>query len=180
MRRARGMLAMAILIAAAVFAGCGDSGPEGPDAKFIESMEDMGVSREQAEREAREIDVEVNRESRRQEVKFQRELAQDEKRWARERTGEEDVAFPPAQKSQSPPAETATTGGFTGKYKKRYEEDRIVCGLVPYTQIAKEFGIAASSEPLEVAEAYAEGFYGRFEQAAFEGCFDGIQDREDR
>ena len=69
------------------------------------------------------------------------------------------------------------SGGFTGKYAERYEEDRIVCGLVPHSQIAREFGIAATSHPVEVAEAYAEGFYGRFEQAALEGCYDGIQDR---
>jgi len=152
--------------------GCGDSGPEGSNAGFVEDMEELGVSREQAEREAREIDRQVARESRRQEAKFQRELGQNEKRRAHEGRDEKRRPAKPTRERS-----VKSTGGFTGKYAQRYEEDRIVCGLVPHSQIAREFGIASTSHPLEVAEAYAEGFYGRFEQAAFEGCLDGIEDR---
>lgn len=166
------VLAAAMTAVALGLAGCGDSGPEGPNAGFVEDMEELGVSREQAEKEAREIDRQVARESRRQEAKFQRELKRDEKRRAREGRDEERGSAEPTKERS-----VESNGGFTGKYAQRYEEDRIVCGLVPHSQIAREFGIASTSHPLEVAEAYAEGFYGRFEQAAFEGCFDGIEDR---
>lgn len=170
----RSLAALAAVTAAVAFslAGCGDSGPEGPNAGFVEDMEELGVSREQAEKEASEIDRQVARESRRREAKFQRELRRDEKRWAREGHDEERAPVAPTNERS-----VASNGGFTGKYAERYEEDRIVCGLVPHAQIAREFGIASTSHPLEVAEAYAEGFYGRFEQAAFEGCLDGIEDR---
>lgn len=172
MGRSLAVLAAVMATVALSLVGCGDSGPEGPNAGFVEDMEELGVSREQAEREAREIDRQVARESRRQEAKFQRELRQDEKRWSRE--GRDERAGR-AERSPAPSADSS--GGFTGKYAERYEEDRIVCGLAPHSQIAREFGIASTSHPLEVAEAYAEGFYGRFEQAAFEGCLDGIEDR---
>lgn len=172
MWRTYGVLATVVAVIMLGLGGCGDSGPEGPNARFIEDMEELGISREQAEREAREIDRQVARESRRQEAKFQRELRQDEKRWARESRDEKRRPAEPTRERS-----TKSSGGFTGKYAERYEEDRTVCGLVPHSQIAREFGIASSSHPLEVAEAYAEGFYGRFEQAAFEGCLDGIEDR---
>lgn len=172
MWRTCGVLATVMAVIALGLGGCGDSGPDGPNAKFVEDMEDLGVSREQAEREAREIDRQVGRESRRQEAKFQRELRRDEKRWARKDRDEG-----AGHVEQSPAPSANSSGGFTGKYAERYEEDRIVCGLVPHSQIAREFGIASTSHPIEVAEAYAEGFYGRFEQAAFEGCLAGIEDR---
>lgn len=170
MWRTYGGVAIVMAAIALGLAGCGDSGPEGPNAKFVEDMEEMGVSREQAEREAREINHQVARESRRQEARFQRQLKRDEKRWAREGRDEK-----PGSAVRSQGRSTGSNGGFSGKYAERYKEDRIVCGLVPHSQIAREFGIASTSHPVEVAEAYAEGFYGKFEQAALEGCYDGIQ-----
>lgn len=71
---------------------------------------------------------------------------------------------------QTPPS----SGGFTGKYKDRYDEDKIICGVFPQAQVAKEFHVSASAEPVAIAEAYAEGFYGEFQQAAFEGCLAGL------
>lgn len=168
MWRKFGVLVAATAAVALGLSGCGDSGPDGANAGFVEHMEDLGVSREQAEREAREIDRQVARESRGQEARFQRELKRDEKGWAQE--GQDEV--PRAQGLS-----TGSTGGFTGKYAKRYEEDRIVCGLVPHSQIAREFGVASTSLPVEVAEAYADGFYGKFQHAAFKGCLAGIEDR---
>lgn len=67
--------------------------------------------------------------------------------------------------------------GFTGKYKDRYEEDHIICKITPIKQIAVEFELPASADPVAVAEAYADGFYGRFEQAAFEGCLNALLGR---
>ncbi len=57
---------------------------------------------------------------------------------------------------------------------KRYQEDREICGLFPPSQIAKEYGLPVSADPVSIAEAYADGYQPQFHQAAFEGCLDGL------
>jgi hypothetical protein len=46
--------------------------------------------------------------------------------------------------------------------------------LFPPSQIAKEYGLPASADPVSIAEAYADGYQPQFHQAAFEGCLDGL------
>lgn len=70
--------------------------------------------------------------------------------------------------------EPSSGSGFTGAQAKRYQEDREICGLFPPSQIAKEYGLPASADPVSIAEAYADGYQPQFQQAAFEGCLDGL------
>lgn len=144
------------------FFGCGDSGPSGPHAKVVEEFEDLGLSQEQAEAEVRAADREARQQIRREEKKRTRDR------------GRGNREAPPAQKTKQTPAQAA---GFTGKYEDGYEIAVFVCGNYPLERIAKELHAPASAEPLEVAETYADAYWGRFQQAAFEGCFEGIMDR---
>ena len=80
-----------------------------------------------------------------------------------------------AEPEKQTPAQAA---GFEGKYEEAFEVGLSACAFYPLKRIAKEFGISPSANEVEVAEAYAEGYYGRFEQAAFEGCFEGIRKRQ--
>jgi hypothetical protein len=152
-----------VLVAALALgaAGCGDSGPDGPNAKVVEEFEDAGLSQEEAEAE---VDA-ANREAAKQ-------VHKDEARIRREVREEETHASKAKPKAKETPAQAA---GFTGKYEEAYEVALFACGFYPLERIAKEFHISPSANEFEVAEAYADGYYGQFEQAAFEGCIEGIR-----
>lgn len=79
----------------------------------------------------------------------------------------------PQAKKQAP----ARAAGFSGKSKEGYEIAVFICANYPLERIAKELGLPASAEPSEVAETYADAYWGQFRQAAFEGCFEGIMKR---
>jgi hypothetical protein len=158
-----------LLLLSAAFAGgaagCGDSGPSGQNAKAIEEFEDLGLSLEKAEGEVAAANREAAQDVRRDEARIRREVREEE-------------AGRVEQKTKSRKQTPAQTAGFDGKYEEAYELGLFACAFHPLQRIAKEFHISPSSNELEVAEAYAEGYYGGFEQAAFEGCFDGIRKRQ--
>lgn len=147
-----------VLVAALALsaAGCGDSGPSGPNAKAVEEFEDVGLSQEEAEAEVGAANREAAKQIRKDEARIRREVREEEARPSK--------AKPRADKT---PAQAA---GFTGEYEEAYEVALFACGFYPLERIAKEFHISPSANEFEVAEAYAEGYYGQFEQAAFEGC----------
>jgi hypothetical protein len=70
--------------------------------------------------------------------------------------------------------EPSSGGRFTGAQAKRYQEDKEICELFPASQVAKEYGLPPGSDPVTIAEAYADGYRPEFQQAALEGCLDGL------
>jgi hypothetical protein len=158
------LLLVLVVVLAMGAASCGDSGPTGPNAKVVEEFEDLGLSQEEAEAEVAAANREAAKQIRKDEARIRREVREEEARPSRSK--------PKAEKKT--PAQAA---GFTGKYEEAYEVALFACGFHPLERIAKEFHISPSANELEVAEAYAEGYYGRFEQAAFEGCIEGIRKR---
>ena len=165
MRRLLVLLVMTFAVGGGLVA-CGDQAPSGPDAKAAEEFEDLGLSQEEAEAEVQAADREAAKQSRRDEARIRREIRE-----------EEDSAAQQAKPSKKPKETPAQIAGFSGKYEEAYEVALFACGNFPLERIAKEFHLSASAGELEVAEAYAEGYYGQFEQAAFEGCIEGIQRR---
>lgn len=161
------MKGILLLILAAALAtgitGCGDSGPNGPNAKAIEEFEDLGLSQEEAEAEVIAANREATKEIRKDEARIRREVREEKDR-------------PPKPKPKAKKKTPAQAAGFAGKYEEAYEVALFSCGFYPLERIAKEFHISPSANEFEVAEAYADGYYGRFEQAAFEGCIEGIRD----
>jgi predicted small lipoprotein YifL len=166
MRRALVLLVTAAVVTGALVA-CGDSGPSGPDAKAVEEFEDLGLSQEEAEAEVQAADREAAKQSRKEEARFQRELREEEEHSAEQKP----------KISKKPKKTAAQAAGFSGKYEEAYEVALFACGNYPLERIAKEFHLSPSAGELEVAEAYADGYYGQFEQAAFEGCIEGISKR---
>ncbi len=161
MRRRLVLLALALAVSGGLVA-CGDSGPSGPDAKAVEELEELSSSQEEAEAEVQAADREAAKQTRRDEARIQREK------------------HPSKQKpriSKKPKKTPAQAAGFSGKYEEAYEVALFACGNFPLERIAKEFHLSPSAGEFEVAEAYAEGYYGQFEQAAFEGCIEGIRER---
>jgi hypothetical protein len=158
----RFLLLVLVAVLAAGASSCGDSGPSGPNAKAVEEFEDLGLSQEEAEAEVAAANREAAKQIRKDEARIRREVR------------EEDRPSKPKPEAKKTPAQAA---GFTGKYEEAYEVALFACGFHPLERIAKEFHISPSANELEVAEAYAEGYYGRFEQAAFEGCIEGIRKR---
>jgi hypothetical protein len=152
------VLAASLAIGAA---GCGDSDPSGPNAKVVEEFEDAGLGQEEAEAEVAAANREATKQIRKDEARIRREI--------REEGTHPSKAKPEAKQT---PAQAA---GFTGKYEEAYEVALFSCGFYPLERIAKEFHISPSANELEVAEAYSDGYYGQFEQAAFEGCIEGIR-----
>jgi hypothetical protein len=168
-RRLKQQLALLFLVLAAlssVTTGCGDSGPSGPNAKAIEEFEDLGLSREEAKEEVAASNREAMREVRKDEKRFEKEL--------REEASAMNHASGPEPRPQS------ASGGFAGVHASNYEAAREVCSAFPKEQTARELGLSASADEFEIAEAYAdEGYTDRFRQAGFEGCFDGLQKRQE-
>ncbi|HEX6665796.1 MAG TPA: hypothetical protein VF081_04305 [Solirubrobacterales bacterium] len=124
-------------------AGCGDSGPSGPNAKAIEEFEELGLSQGQAEAEVSAAD----REARKQ---IKREAAT-----RKQNRSPGETSNPGGPEKQTP----AQTAGFTGKYEEGYEIAVFICGNYPRERIAKEFHLSASANSFEVAEAYADGYW---------------------
>jgi predicted small lipoprotein YifL len=164
MRRLLLLLVLAVALGGGA-TGCGESGPSGPDAKAVEEFEDLGLGQEKAESEVDAANKEAAKQIRKDKARLQREIRGEEVSSSKQKS---------KPKKQTP----AQTAGFHGKYEEAYELGLFACGFHPLEQIAKEFNISPSSNELEVAEAYAGGYYGRFEQAAFEGCFEGIRKRQ--
>lgn len=160
-----------LLVTAAAVAGglgaCGDSGPSGPDAKAVEEFEELGLGQEEAEAEVQAANREAAQQTREEEARFQRELREEEERSAEQKP----------KISRKPKKTPAQAAGFSGKYEEAYELAIFACSNFPLERIAKEFHLSPSAGELEVAEAYADGYYGQFEQAAFEGCIEGIRKR---
>lgn len=136
---------------AAVWIGCGEADSDAPEGPAPAEATPARESEAQAAREARE----------------QREVEAEIREEERQRRKE-------AAKAKSAPKPESSGGKFTGAQAKRYQEDREICGLFPPSQIAKEYGLPASADPVSIAEAYADGYQPQFHQAAFEGCLDGL------
>ena len=131
--------------------GCGGSDDNAPEAPAPAEATPAREAEAQAAREARE----------------QREVEAEVREEERQRKKE-------AAKIEPAPEPESSGGKFTGAQAKRYQEDREICGLFPPSQIAKEYGLPASADPVSIAEAYADGYQPQFHQAAFEGCLDGL------
>jgi hypothetical protein len=144
-------------VLACALAGCGDSG--GPNATTTTSAKQH--------REEEQI-----RHRRAEEFREDQEVEANLKRWAKEEEAEKAAASRQGRLPEPAPAATDSASGFTGKYRSRYEEDKVICGVFPEAQIAKEFHVPGAG-PIEIAEAYAEGFYGQFEQAALRVAWRG-------
>jgi uncharacterized protein YfcZ (UPF0381/DUF406 family) len=161
----RRLLLLVFVAALAVgAASCGDSGPIGPDAKAVEEFKNLGLKEEEAEAEVAAANKDAAKHIHKDEARIRREVREEENPPSR----------PKAKAKKKTPAQAA---GFTGRYEEAYELALFACGFHPLERIAKEFRISPSANELEVAEAYADGYYGRFEQAAFEGCIEGIRKR---
>lgn len=76
----------------------------------------------------------------------------------------------PAQPAKPPASDKAE--GFTGVHAENYEIAKAACGAFPPRELAKEYG--TSTDPFEIAEAYAAGYMEAFQQANFEGCLAGL------
>lgn len=136
---------------AAIWIGCGDAdsdAPEGPTPAEATLAQEAEAQAVREAREQREVEAEVREEERQRKKE--------------------------AAKVESAPEPESSGGKFTGAQAKRYQEDREICGLFPLSQIAKEYGLPASADPVSIAEAYADGYQPQFRQAAFEGCLDGL------
>ena len=147
--------------------GCGNSEPSGPNAKAVEEFEDLGLSQKEAESEVAAAGREATKGIRRDEARIRREVR-------------EEASSAPAAKPKPRQQTPAQAAGFTGKYEEAYELALFACAFHPLARIAREFHISSTSNQLEVAEAYADGYNGQFEQAAFEGCFQGVEKQERR
>jgi hypothetical protein len=101
------------------------------------------------------------------EVQRQREVRE-------QRQVEAEIHEEERQGEKAKPKPEPASGGFTGAQAKRYQEDKELCSLFPPSEIAREYGVPASSDPVTIAEAYADGYQPQFHQAAFEGCLDGL------
>jgi hypothetical protein len=146
---------LAIALGVAVFgAGCGGSDDStiqqqqqaSPDPQRIEKAE------ARAEREAREL----------------RKLESEVRADANARAAGSPKKTPPTTH------ESESTPKFTGAQAKRYQEDKELCGLFPPSKVARDLGLPAGSDPITIAEAYADGYQPQFHQAAFEGCLAGL------
>lgn len=80
--------------------------------------------------------------------------------------------------TDSEPTDTSTedTTGKVGYDKdatnaSNYEIAYQVCGAFPPEKIASDLGIS-STDPVDIATAYAEGYTERFRQAGLDGCLD--------
>ncbi len=166
MRRVLVLLVMTATVIGGLVA-CGDSGPSSPDAKAVEEFEELGLSQEEAEAEVQAADREAAQQSRRDEARIQREIHEEEEHPAERKP----------KISKKPKRTPAQAAGFTGKYEEAYELAIFACSNFPLERIAKEFHLSPSAGELEVAEAYADGYYGQFEQAAFVGCIEGMRKR---
>jgi hypothetical protein len=63
---------------------------------------------------------------------------------------------------------------FTGVQANNYEIAYQVCGVFGLKKTAQDLHVKA--EPVTVAEAYADDYRPRFQQAPFEGCLDALLD----
>ncbi len=86
----------------------------------------------------------------------------------------------PAEREPTPSGEAPTLPGeFAGQDRENYNSAREICGAFPAVRSARDLGLRnnrgrTAEELVEIAEKYAEGFRPNFQQAAFEGCLDGL------
>jgi len=73
---------------------------------------------------------------------------------------------------------TEDTTGHVGRDKNatdasNYDIAYSICGTASTDELVNDLG-AASSDPADIADAYAEGYTEAFQQAAYEGCLDAL------
>lgn len=73
---------------------------------------------------------------------------------------------------------TEDTTGQVGKDKdatdaSNYDVAYGICSTASTEKLVNDLG-AASSDPADIADAYAEGYTDAFKQAGYEGCLDGL------
>lgn len=94
------------------------------------------------------------------------------------------LGSPPAEKEDggkpvgSAPGEKEGGGkavaGFTGTDAENYEIAKMSCGAFSQEEVAKDLGMPASADAVEIAEEFASGYQPAYQQAVFEGCLAGL------
>jgi hypothetical protein len=96
-------------------------------------------------------------------------------------TAVNDAKPPPETEAQPTPTRTKPQARqlapkFTGVHANNYEIAYYACGSFSPKKMARDFGIS-STHPVDLADAYAEGYRPGFRQANYEGCLDVLLGR---
>ena len=68
---------------------------------------------------------------------------------------------------------SAESREFTGVHAENYRTAYFICDEFPIAKVASDFDID-STDPVTVAEAYADDYKPEYRQAPFEGCLDAF------
>lgn len=173
MRRTAGGLVLVLVLAIAA-SSCGSEAPStvgepSPQTSEAQQSPDPETVSEKAERRAqdareRRAEAREARERKAEEAaRLHESVVAERRREAKER--KEAVA----QRKRE-----ERTGGWTGVHGDNYEIAEIVCGSKSMEGVARDLGLSSSADEFEIAEAYADGFQGAFQQPNFEGCLKGL------
>jgi hypothetical protein len=77
--------------------------------------------------------------------------------------------------SPSPDTETSADKWKGTEFETAYETEFAICKSFGVKAVAEEYGVPANQ--IDAAQAVSEGYQPAFQQAAFEGCFDGFNAR---
>jgi hypothetical protein len=80
------------------------------------------------------------------------------------------IETPQLKKGKKPKTGAAK---WTGQNRENYEIAKFACGAFSRKKVARDLGIT-STDPIDLAQKYSEGYRGPFRQAAFEGCLAGL------
>jgi hypothetical protein len=101
--------------------------------------------------------------------------------------GDDDAGEPPGPEPQAeepardpepgpePEPEPEAADGLRGQEAVIYEYARTFCRAFPEREVARDLGLAPDADPVSIAEAYAGGKSPQFQEAAFEGCLEGLR-----
>jgi hypothetical protein len=93
-----------------------------------------------------------------------------------EKKGKAKTPNPPDTEITAPPDPGNTADKWEGtQFETAYKTEFEICKLFGVKEVAKEYGSPAN--PIDAAIAVSETYQPAFQQAAFEGCFDGFNAR---
>ena len=84
-------------------------------------------------------------------------------------------SYTPKKKSRqvTKPTGPEKHGGFSGMVGDTYDTAKSSCKVFGVAKVAKDLHMS-SAEPVNVAQKFSDGYWGRHTQAAFEGCLAGF------